>query len=824
MLRDVRYAARLLGRAPAFAAAAILTLTLGTGMTTAIFSVVNAVLLRPVPYPHADRLVMVWETDRDTGTAHEPGSWPDYVDFERRSRSVDRFAGFIAGEGTLTPDRGEPIRVAGMRVTYSLLPLLGIEPILGRPFTAEDDRLGGPPVVLISERLWDRTFLRDPAVVGRALRLDDRPRTVIGVVPGGADFGVLQVLSAADYSRGFADRDTRSEVDIWAPLQADPEQLVRDTHPLLMMGRLTPGASVATAQDELASIAADLERAYPSNRARGVAIELLSAVIFGPTEPALLVLLAAVGLVLLISCVNVANLLLARGTSRRREVAVRTAVGASGHHLARQFVVENLMLTVVSSTLGVALAFFALRAVVSLAPPEVPRLATVAIDVRVLALALGISIVVGFVFGLLPVAAARRTDLQATLNAEDARGAAGGREGNVMRSALVVAEVALAVVLVTGASLLIKSFWQLRQVDPGFNPSGVLKAEFQLPSSRYPFDFRRWPNLQEIHGFNAALLARTAALPGVEAAALAANHPLDAGFTNSFVIVGREAESRDLPEMSMRTVSPGYFRALRVPLVNGRLLEDSDAPTSPPVALINEAAARRLFADQDPLGHRIAFWGVTRTIVGLVGDEKMHGLTKAAPIAAYMPLAQAPTRGGGEALLLRVAGNPNALARGVREAIAEIDSGLAVFGVEPLDRTLSESIGTERFLMLLLALFAGLALLLAAIGIHGVLSYSVAQRTREIGIRMALGASPDSVTRLVFGQGARLTACGLAVGLLFGLFFARALAGLLFGVTATDTLTFVAVLVVLALVAALSTWLPARRAVSVDPLVALRQD
>jgi predicted permease len=822
MLRDLRYAARLLGRSPGFAAAAILTLTLGTGVTTAIFSVVNAVLLRPAPYPDADRLVMVWETDRDTGTSHEPGSWPDYVDFGQRSRTIDAFAGFIAGESTFTPDRGEPIRVAGLHVTHGLLPLLGVAPVVGRPFTAADDRLGGAPVALISERLWERAYLRDPGVVGRTLRLDDQPRTVIGVVPARADFGILQVLSAADYSRGFADQDPRSEVQVWLPLQADPDELVRDTHPLIMLGRLAPGVAVTTAQDELATIAADLERAYPSNKARGVSVESLRAVIFGPTEPALLVLLGAVALVLLISCVNVANLLLARGARRRREVALRTAIGASERTLVRQFAIENLLLTVISTALGVTVAFLALGAIVALAPPEVPRLAETVIDLRVLAVALAVSLVVGFTFGLLPVLQARRTDVQTTLNADDTRGAAGGREGHVIRSALVVAEVALAVILVTGAGLLIRSLAQLRQVDPGFDPSGVLKAEVQLPSSRYPFDFRRWPNLPEIQRFNADLIARASVLPGVEAVGLAANHPLDAGFTNSFVIVGREAESQDLPEMSMRTVSPGYFRTLGVTLARGRLLEDRDGAGAAPVAVINEAAVRRLFADRDPIGQQIRFWGTTRTIVGVVGNEKFHGLAEEAPIAAYVPLAQAPTRGG-QALLVRVAGDPSTIAGPIRDAIREIDPGLAVFGVEPLERTLSESIGTERFLTMLLALFAGLALVLAAIGIHGVLSYAVAQRTREIGIRMALGAPPQSVTRLVVGQGIKLALCGLAAGLIAGLFFARWLGSLLFGVTATDPATYVSVLVVLGVVAALSTWLPARRVVRVDPLVALRE-
>jgi putative ABC transport system permease protein len=821
LLQDLRYAIRLLGRNRGFAAVAILTLTLGIGMTAAIFSVVDAVLLRPVFFSDPERLVMVWETDRDTGTLHEPGSWPDFVDFQERSRRIDGLGALDAAETTLTPERGEPMRLAALDVTHELLPLIGVRPIVGRLFTPDEDRLGGPAVVIISERLWDRIFQRDPAAIGRTLRLDDQPRTIVGVAPSGADFGVLQVLAAADYSRGFVDRDPRSQVDVWAPLQADPKQLVRDTHPLIMIGRLAPGATVASAQEELAAIAADLERTYPSNKARGVFIEPLRDVIFGPTEPALLVLLAAVGLVLLIACVNVANLLLARGTGRRREVAVRTAIGAGTRQLARQFIVENLLLTAVSGALGVAVAFAALRVLVALAPPEVPRLATAGIDVRVLAVALGISVVVGLIFGLLPVLQARRTDLQGALNAEDARGATGGREGRVTRSALVVAELALAVVLVAGAILLIRSFWKLQQVDPGFDATGVLKAEFQLPASRYPANFRDWPSIPSFHRFNAALLSRIGALPGVEAAALAASHPLNPGSTNSFVIVGREEESRDFPEMTMRGVTPGYFRTVRVPLVRGRALEERDGTTAPPVVVINEAAARRFFATRDPIGQQIAFWGVRWTIVGVVGNEKFHGLMEAAPIAAYMPLAQAPR--AGHSLLVRTTGDPRTLASAVRASFSEIDPGLAVYGVEPLAYTLSESIGTSRFLMMLLVVFAALSVVLAAIGVHGVLTYAVAQRTREIGIRMALGASPRSVTRLVVRQGAMLTAGGLAAGLLLGVLFARSLAGLLFGIAPTDVVTFAAVVVVLAAVAAVSTWIPARRAVRVDPLVAIRQ-
>ena len=824
MLQDFRYGARLLGRNPAFAAASILTLTLGIGMTTAMFSVVDAVLLRPVPFPDSDRLVMVWETDRDTGTTHEPGAWPDYVDFQQRSRRVDRLEGAIAREATLNPDRGEPVRLAAMQVTHGLLPLLGVNAIVGRGFTADDDRLGGPAVTVISEALWQRVFARDPDAIGRTVRIDDRPWTVIGVVPAHADFGILQVLSAADYARGFADRDARSRVDAWMPLQADPEQLVRDTHPLIMVGRLGRGASVAAAQEELATIAADLERTYASNKARGVHVQPLRDVVFGPTEPALLLLLAAVALVLLISCVNVANLLLARGTARTREVAVRLALGASTRRLLRQFVAENVLLTLASAALGVGLAYAALEALIALAPPEVPRLASAAIDTRVLAVAAIVSVVVGVLFGLLPLRQASRPDLQPVLNAEDSRGAAGGRQGRLTRSMLVVAEIALAVVLAAGAGLLIRSIWHLRHADPGFDVAHVLKAEFQLPPARYGAPFSEWPNFPGVHRFNDALIDKVSALPGVESAAVAVSHPLNAGSTNSFAIVGREEESRDLPEISVRQVSPGYFATVRVRLVRGRLLSERDATAAPAVTLINEAAAERLFANHDPLGQQIALWGALRTIVGVVANEKFQGVTAAPPIAAYVPVAQAPTRGGDESLLVRVKGDVANAAPAVRAAIRDIDPGLAVFGMEPLADTLRASLGTERFVTLVLALFAGLALVLAAIGIHGVLSYAVARRAREIGIRMALGAPSASVMRLVVGEAALLTTCGLGAGLLMALALARSLQGLLFGVVATDPPTLAAVVVVLGTVAALAAWLPTRRALGVDPLVVLRRE
>ncbi len=815
MIHDIRDGFRALLKNRGFAAVAILTLTLGIGMTTVIVSVVDAVLLRPVPMTDIDRLVMIWETDRASGTTHEPASLPDFLDFKQRSRRIGDFAAFIAGEVNLMPDDGEPSRVAALSVSARFLPMLGIEPIVGRTFTAEEDTPGGGSAILISEDLWQRQFQRDPRIVGRTLRLNDRPRTIIGVAPASADFGVLQVLRSADYSRGFAQRDARTTVDVFAPLQGDPQRLPRETHPIFVLGRLATGSSLESARQELGAIAADLEKTYPVNEARGVFVQPLRDVILGPSEPALLVLLAAVGVVLLIACVNVAHLLLARGTVRAREIAVRKALGAGVGRLARQFVVENTVLMLVAAVSGVILASVALRVLLIVAPPDIPRLANVAIDARVLAAMIALSLAIGFVFGLVPLSQSRRGDLQTALKSDVSRGATGGRESASARSLLMVGEIAMAVMLLIGAGLLIKSFWYLQRVNPGFDADRVVKAEFQLPSSRYPMN-------KEIQQFNARLLARALALPGVEAAAIAGNHPLDAGFTNSFEVVGREAESRDWPEISVRRVSPGYFRVLHVPLVRGRLLSDSDDAQAAPVVLINEETVRRFFSRQDPVGQRIFLYGAPRTIVGVIGDEKIHGLAEAAPIAAYLPVAQVPS--SSVTLIARVSGDPMRVAGSLRAAVREIDPALAVFGVEPLERTLAQSTGEQRFMVLLVGVFAGLALALAVIGIHGVLSYSVVQRRREIGIRVALGAEPAHVVRVVLGQGARLTAIGLGVGVGLALLFSRSLAGLLFGITATDAATFGAVVAILGVVSMLAMWLPARRASRVDPLVALRYE
>ncbi|MGE0813385.1 MAG: ADOP family duplicated permease [Vicinamibacterales bacterium] len=821
-LADLRYTARTLWRTPGFTLVAVASLALGIGLNTAIFSVVDGVLLRRAPVDDLDRTAIVWETDRQSGTTREPASVPDFLDFRDQARTLDRLGALLAVERNLTPLSGDPIRLAALGATHDVLDMAGITPLAGRRLAADDERPGAAPVALISESLWQRVFDRDPSAVGATIRLDDEPVEVVGVVPDASDFGVLQVLGAAAYSRSFADRGTRVRVEVWLPFRADPEALPRDTHPIFLVAHLAPGAGLGAAQAELAGIAAEIERKYPANRARGVFVESLGDVVFGPVRPALLVLWTAVALVLLVAAVNVANLLLARGTARQREIAVRAAIGAGGWRLARQFLVETTVLTLVAATVGVALAYGGLALLVAQAPPDIPRLDQVTLDLRVLGLTAGVAIAVGLVFGLVPTFQALHVDPQTALKGEGARGASGSRGGTRLRAALVVAETALAVLLVAAAGLLIRSFWQLSSVDAGFRTAGVLKAEFQLPASRYPADFGVFPDFKEQHAFNAALVAAISALPGVESAAIAGNHPLDPGFTNSFRIVGRDGES--FPEISVRRVTPAYFDTVGLALKGGRALTSSDGTRSPAVAVINEAAAARLFETRDPLGARIAFWGAERTVVGIVANEHIQGIAAPAPIGIYVPLAQAPSANGAGVLLVKGAGPATALASTVRAAFRAIDPGLAVFGVEALDDTLARSIGEQRFTMWLLGVFALMALVLAAIGVHGVLSYAVARRTPELGIRLALGAQPSRLRRAVVLEGLGMASLGVALGLLAAAGLTRALASLLYGVTPTDPTTFAAVAVLPLVVAAAASAVPARRATRIDPTVAMRSE
>jgi putative ABC transport system permease protein len=821
LLTEFRQAVRSLARTPGFAFAVILTLGLGIGANTAIFSVVDGVLLRPAPFQAMDRLTMVWETDRKSGTLREPASQPDYFDYRERTRRYERLAAFSPVTVTLATGAGEPARVAALWVSHEFLPMVGIRPLVGSTFTGEQDQVRGPNVALIGEALWAERFARDSRVVGRTIRIGETPFTVIGVLPASADFGTLQILGQAAYRRGYADRGGAVRVDLWLPLQAN-RAADRGNHPIFMMGRLAAGATPALAQQEMTSIAADLERTYPAdNDGRGIHVEPLAGVVFGGVKPALMVLVGAVALVLLVACANVANLLLARGAGREREVTVRTALGASAGRLTRQFLVESTVLTGAGVLVGLVLAFAGLKLLLALAPGNIPRVSAVGIDGRVLAVTLVLAAAVGVAFGMVPAIQARRRGIALHLQATSARGTTTGREHRRFRSALVVAELTLAVILMAGAGLLIKSLWRLYGVDPGFRAQGVLKAEFQLPSS-YPQRRSEWPRWQEIRRFGAEVRSRVAALPGVTSVAIAGAHPLEAGYTSSITVIGREAEAVDWPEPSIRLVDPGYLATMRVPLLDGRALSDADDLTAPPVVAINQAARRRFFGERPALGQLVSLWGANRTIVGVVADERFHGLAEPASPAVYLPSGQAPIPNG--SILVRVEGDPVAFAPVLRRAVRDIEPGLVLSGVEPLVETVSQSVAQRRFTMLVLGAFAAVALLLATVGVHGVLSYTVAERSREIGIRMALGADRQRVGRLVVGQAATLALGGLGIGVSGSLGVGRLLSALLYGVRPGDPAILAGVALTLGAVSMLASWVPARRAARVDPMVVLREE
>jgi putative ABC transport system permease protein len=703
-------------------------------------------------------------------------------------------------------------------ITPNVPELLGVRPLIGRTFRAGEGTANGGQFALLGEEYWRRRFNADPAVLGRSLLINDVPITIVGVLPAEADLGIRQIHAKADYGSPLAG----AEVELWTAFESSPERTPRSTHPFLTIGRLAPGATLQAAQAELARIMADIERGFPENAARGVNLEPYELVTFGPVRPALLVLLGAVALVLLVACVNVANLLLARTAVRSREVAVRRALGAATGRITRQFLVESLVLTGAGALAGVLLAQAGLKLLVALAPTDIPRLTAASIDVRVLGFTALVSAIVALGFGMTPAFMVRRLDLQSVLKAQSGRSGTEGHDARRFRAALVVAEIALAVTLVIGAGVLLRSFWKLASVDPGFRSTSVLKVEYQLPSSRYQSDRSQWPVAPAINGFHDELLRRVRALPGVQAAALATRHPLDPGFTNSFVIIGREAESHDFPEIRTRFISPGYIETMGVPLVAGRAPNDGDVAGKTPVGVINRAAAEAYFAGRDPIGQQLRFWGVTWQIVGVIGDERFKGLAQASEPAIYSPIAQAP--GQNAVLLVRTPADRQAMIGSVRRIFQAIDPQLAIFGVEPLEQTLSASIAKARFTSTLLALFAGVAILLALVGVHGVLSYTVAQRGQEVGIRMALGATRSNVIGLVVGEGARLAALGTVIGLAAALAGSQLLAGLVFGVTPRDLTTFVAVTIGVLSLAGLASWLPAQRAARADPMRTLRSE
>ena len=805
--QDLRYALRTLVRWPGFSAVVILTLALGIGANAAIFSIVNAVLLRPLPYPSPERLVFVFgtPTDGDSAKVGRSSSYPDFADIRARSRSFAQLAAFSVRQTTVTGKQFEPGIVSGAPITASLFPMLGVSPLLGRTFSAEEDRPGAPPVVIVSNEFWQQRLGTNPNVIGSWISLNGTPATIVGVMPPRFTFP--------------------GATAVWYPAGEPTDPGMRGQHSFTILGRLAPGVTMSTADREVAGIAKQLETEYPSDNAkRGARVQSMTEAIVGNVRPQLFVLLGAVALVLLIVCVNVANLFLARATARTREVAVRTALGAGSRRLARQFLTESFVVTTIGSVLALVVAYWGSKLLVSKAPTSIPRASEIGIDANVLLFLLGLAVVTALIFGVLPALQMSRGMPIASLR-EGGRGARGGLARRGLRQALVVSEVALAVVLVVGASLLVKSFWKMERVDPGFVPDRMLVVQIQLPQSRYG----GYADGDRVRAFYADVYRRVAARPEVQSVAVAMQHPLAPGWTSSFTIDGREPPpSGQEPESSIRPVMPGYFRAVGAKLLRGREIQESDGVGKPGVVVINEAFARLHFPNEDPIGRRIlrgSWWKgmpASYEIVGVVADERFNGPRAPADPATYFSLAQFTFNDNW--LLVRTKTDAKAFVPTLRRIVWSMDRDLPLENVQTMNELLGDSVADSRFNTALLSLFAVVALLLAAIGIYGVLAYTVAQRTSEIGIRMALGAQRSSVLRLVVGNGVTLAIIGVAIGAAVALVATRSLEKLVFGVSTTDPGVFAFVALALTAVAATAAAIPALRASRVDPIEALRSE
>ena len=796
--QDLRYGIRMLLQRPGFTALAVLTLAVGIGANTAIFSVVNAVILRPLPYADPDRLMLLRETKlpQFPEFAIAPGN---FLDWQSQNEVFEQLEAFRTHFYNLTGN-AEPERLRAARVTAGTFSMLGIQPALGRDFLAEEDRPGNDGVALISHGLWQRRFGGDPAIVGQQMTLNGRSHTVIGVMPA---------------SLRFLDRNA----ELWAPMAfTDQDRQNHGGHFINAVGRLRPGITQEQALTNLTTIAARLEQQYPdTNAGWSVKVTPLFEAAVGEMRPTLLVLLGAVALVLLIACANVANLLLARASSRHKEIAIRSALGASRWRVVRQLLTESVLLALVGGACGIVLAYWGLDLLLSLAPASLPRMRDVSLDGSALGYTLAITLLTGVIFGLAPALQSSNPDLNESLK-EGGRGSTGGPRQRV-RSLLVVTEVALALVLLAGAGLMLKSFWRLQQVDPGFNPENALVVGISLPPTKYADD-------QQRAAFFRQLLERTAALPGVEAVGATHSMPIISDYLLGFVIEGRPpAAPGDEPSTNYYAVSPDYFRAMGITLVRGRSFTERDTAGAPRVAIINETFARRFFAGEDPIGKRIHVTNgpeTFREVVGIVADVRQYGLDREAPIQFYEPYLQEPF--SGMSLVVRTAAEPSALSAAIRQEVFALDKDQPVASVRTLEEVLAESVARRRFSMWLLGLFGGVALLLASVGIFGVMNYTVAQRTHEIGIRLALGAQRRDILRLVVGQGMILALIGVALGLIAAFAGTRVMASMLYGVSATDPLTFTGVALLLAVVAFLACYLPARRATRVDPMVALRYE
>jgi putative ABC transport system permease protein len=811
LIQDSRYGLRMLGKNPGFTAVAVLTLALGIGANTAIFSVVNGVLLNPLAYDHPDRLVALFS--RTSDFTYASISYPNFLDWVRDNHSFSALAAFREDDFNLT-GTGEPERVPGEMVSGNFFTLLGVKPVIGRTFRAEEDQVGAAPVVLISAGLWKRKFAASPDVLGKALNLSGTAYTVVGVIP--ADF---------QYMSGNFHRS-----DVYTPIGQWNDPTFRNRKVGMGMdavGRLKPGVTFAQAKADMEALAQHMAEQYPdADKGTGVTLVPLKQDVVGTIQPYLLVLLAAVGFVLLIACVNVANLMLARSTSREREFAIRIALGAGRARVIRQLLTESVLLALTGGGFGLLVASWGLQAALKFLPEALPRAETVHLDAPVLLFTLAASALAGILFGLAPALKTSGDDVHETLK-EGGRGTSAARHR--MQGVFVVVEMALAVVLLAGAGLMIRSLAKLWSVDPGFDPHHVLGFYTSAPPLTSPEAIRaNWLAVQ----------AKLQALPGIEAASLTlGSRPMGGDSDVPFWIEGhpKPATQNEMKSTLFYLVQPEYRKVMRIPLLRGRFLTPQDNEHAPLVTVIDQRFAELYFPGQNPVGQRLNFTIINTQaeIVGIVGHVKQWGLDENAksPILAqcYLPISQIPDRflsllQGNTGFVVRTYGLPSSEVASIRQAMEEGNSQQVMYGMETLEHVISRSLASQRFAMILLGIFAALALVMACVGIYGVISYLAGQRTHEIGIRMALGAERKDVLRMILGQAARMALLGVAIGLAGAFALTRLMASLLFGVSAHDPLTLAVVAVLLTLVALAACYFPARRATKVDPMVALRYE
>ena len=794
ILRDARHGIRQLIRTPAFTAVAILTLAVGIGATTAIFSVVNGVLLRPLPYPEPERLVRVHEVIPQFGTfAVAPAT---FFDWQRDNASFATIAAYTTGSATIPASDGAE-RVPSLLASAALFDVLGVQPALGRAFSKEEDAPGRGGVAVISHGMWQRRFAGAADVLGRTLTINGRPTQIVGVMPADFYFPVRTV-------------------DLWMPVALNPANASRGAHFLGVVARMKPDVTLEQARAEMKTLSERLANQYPESAKESAETVALLQQVVGRIRPAILTLFAAVGIVVLIACANVANLLLVRASVREKEIAIRTALGAGRRRVALQMLVESLVLAVAGGGLGLLLAYLGVPLIQSLSAGTIPRVDDVTVDTQVLGFVALVSIATGILFGLFPAWRATRSTVGSTLK-EGGRGSASAG-GNWVRNTLLVVEVAMSIVLLVGAALLLRSFSRLTSVDPGFDKEKVLAFQVGLPQVRYP-------QPQQRQAFFETLTERLDALPQVAGAGMVQALPFRSSYTLSFEIQGRPpVEAGEGPSANYRVASPGYFAAMGIPVVRGRTFTERDTTDAPKVAVVDQAFVNRHFPNEEPLGRGIDIGNGTDgyyEIVGVISDVHQAGLGESPEPSMYVPYRQDVF--SQMWVVVRTEGDPTALAPLVRQTLQSLDSSVAAALMSPLQDVVTNSVGQERFSMLLLGLFALIALFLASVGLYGVVAYSVSQRTQEIGVRLAIGAQGRDVMTMIVGGGMKLALIGVAIGIAGALALARVVSTMLYEVTPFDPISYTVTPVVLLVVAVLACYIPARRAMRIDPILALRQ-